>query len=94
MSAMKMDLRKLMADTEEAITAVKQQRDKISGAINWAALYCVDTAFVRGWDGFEEFEYYQTTISEVAPDEREFSEAIGTELLKLGWAGVAVITEW
>jgi hypothetical protein len=88
-------LRNLYEDTNAAIKAVHRRRKKIAGAINWADLSCVEACLVRSFSGGKSLEArYQVSIEEVAPDQREFIEAIGSQLRKRGWPDVEVLTEW
>jgi hypothetical protein len=85
------ELIKLRAATDDAIGIVETSEPRVSSAVNWADLHCLQAAWVRTDTGEH---YAEVTIEEAAPEAYEFQAAIAAELAKAGWPDVRVVTEW
>jgi hypothetical protein len=84
------ELKKLLAATDEVIGAI-ESGDLVRGPVNWADLSCCQVSWVVTDDGSE---YAEVLIEEASPEAVEFRETVRCELVRRGWPGVQVVTEW
>jgi tryptophanase len=83
-------LLQLRQATDEVILEFKTGT-RPDGPINWAALRCVQAAWVVTDQGET---YAEVTIEEAAPECLWFRESVRAALKKRGWPAIRVVTEW
>lgn len=94
--AMRVELTKLMTDTEQAIRNViadhSQDPEKYRcDAVNWADLHCIRAGLMVDNEGEIGFMVF---IEELAPDCMVFHSSLQDNLYGHGWNNVEIYMEW
>jgi len=95
----KIQMKKLISDTNNIINKAQKEKKKIQEAINWGDLGCLHfveeiTKYYFNINPPAAEKFYRITIEEASPECYEFQSFIKEELLKLGYKNIEVTTEW